>query len=104
MQRKVAPQLSATDYTIPAGKTLVILDIDWEATFGTPGATSFLNFSCTSGCAFIYGSSAINDINGIAHGQDHLSSGLYLTYIPTVSLGGLTSHLSDVQLHGYLTE
>ena len=93
--------MAATDYTVPAGHTLVILDVDWESTFNGAGATTFLNFSCTSGCAFIYSSSTVADGQGIAARQDHLTAGLYVTYIPLVLTSG--AHLSEVQLHGYLT-
>jgi len=93
---------ASTDFTIPTGETLVVTDIDWEATFSPPGQTVFLNFACSSGCAFIYSSSTVSDSVGIAARQDHLTSGLFLTYMPTVSVGD-APHLSEVQLHGYLT-
>jgi hypothetical protein len=89
-------------YSVPAGETLVVLDVDWEATFNTPGTIVFLNFGCTSGCAFIYGSHGIADFQGIVDEQDHLTAGMYLTYIPSVTLGNGT-FLVNVSLHGYLT-
>jgi hypothetical protein len=93
--------MATTDYTVPAGHTLVILDIDWESTFNPANSTIFLNFPCTSGCGFLYSSSTTADSQGIAARQDHLTAGLYLTYIPVVLTSG--PHLSEVQLHGYLT-
>lgn len=100
-QVDAAGVMSTADYTVPAGHTLVILDVDWESTFNGAGDTVFLNFPCTSGCAFIYSSSTVADVQGIAARQDHLTGGLYLTYIPIVLTSG--AHLSEVQLHGYLT-
>jgi hypothetical protein len=93
--------MATVDYTVPAGHTLVILDVDWESTFNPAGATIFLNFPCTSRCGFLYSSSALADAQGIASRQDHLTAGLYLTYVPIVQTSG--AHLSEVQLHGYLT-
>lgn len=95
--------LAATPFVIPAGETLVITDMDWEATLAAAGATVFLNLGCTSGCSFIYSSSTMADSQGIAAKSDHLTSGLYLTYVPSVTVGD-AAHLSGLQLHGYLTQ
>jgi hypothetical protein len=35
---------AATDYAIPAGKTLIVTDAEWEAVGGTAGRNSFLSY------------------------------------------------------------
>jgi hypothetical protein len=93
---------ATTDYSIPPGETLIITDLNWEATFGTAGHTIFLSLGCTSSCAFTYTSSVVADAGGLGTTTDHLTSGLALVYLPTISLGS-AGHLSQLLLRGYLT-
>jgi hypothetical protein len=92
---------AATDYTIPAGHTLILTDVEWEAIGGTAGQVAFLNFRCAGGCAFVFSSRVIADSAGIASTADHLTSGVPLVFLPTVGVGD-ASNLSYLVLRGYL--
>jgi hypothetical protein len=92
---------SATDYTIPAGHTLIVTDAEWEAIGGTAGRNAFLNLRCAGGCAFVYSSRVVADSAGIASTADHLTSGVPLVFLPAVSVGD-ASALSYLVLRGYL--
>jgi hypothetical protein len=40
---RTLPDGTATSFTIPAGKVLIITDVNWQITAGTPGTVSRLN-------------------------------------------------------------
>jgi hypothetical protein len=92
---------AATDYTIPAGQTLIVTDVEWEAVGGTAGRNSFLNLQCAGGCPFVFSSRTVADSAGIASTADHLTSGVPLVYLPTVSVGDAFA-LSYLIVRGYL--
>lgn len=92
---------AATDYTIPAGQTLIITDVEWEAIGGTVGQFTFLNLFCSGGCAFVYQSRVVADSGQHASTADHLTSGVPLVYLPTVIVGPAVA-LSRLVLRGYL--
>jgi hypothetical protein len=92
---------SPSDYSIPPGDTLIVTDVEWEAVGGLAGRFAFLNFACTSGCGFVYSSRVVADSAGIASTADHLTSGVALVYLPTVTVGDAVG-LSYLALRGYL--
>jgi hypothetical protein len=92
---------AATDYAIPAGQTLIVTDVDWEAIGGTAGQDTFLNLLCAGGCAFVFQSRVVADSGQHASTADHLTSGVPLVYLPTVIVGNAVA-LSTLRLRGYL--
>lgn len=92
---------AATDYAIPAGQTLIVTDVEWEAIGGTAGQDTFLNFLCVGGCDFVYQSRVIADAGQHASTADHLTAGVPLVYLPTVIVGDAIS-LSRLVVRGYL--
>ncbi len=92
---------AATDYTIPAGQTLLVTDVEWEAIGGTAGQITFLNLLCSGGCAFVYQSRVVADAGQHASIAEHLTSGVPLVYLPTVLVGNAVA-LSRLVIRGYL--
>jgi hypothetical protein len=91
----------STFTSIPTGEALVVTDVEWLCTGGSPGFMSFLNIiEPPSGLIFKSQATTSNDFN--AGASEHLTSGFVVAgQLPHASQEACAI-LDHVFLHGYL--
>jgi hypothetical protein len=90
-------------FTIPNGDYLVVTDIEWLQCAGTPGATAFFDLATfpSGGLVDLYRETGTFNSDGCAGHNDHLTSGIVLSTLPSAGVGSGSS--TSVKLRGYLT-
>lgn len=103
--------LVSNNYTIPTGETLIVTDVNWAggAPIPSPGNTTSLNLELVNGNAFaplaLYNDRGLTDSNGLVTRNEHLTTGIPMTFLPIVQIAqaGAVNPFSFLILRGYLT-
>ena len=103
--------LISNSYTIPTGETLIVTDVNWGGggPIPSPGTTISVNLVLINGNGFaplvLYNDEGIMDSNGIVRRNDHLTTGIPMTFLPSVQLNNnsTVNGFGFLILRGYLT-
>ncbi len=102
--RRVLPDGSGmSNFIIPAGRALVVTDVHWFCGQAPAGTEVF--FDLTVSGLIIFNSIAAANSNGLAHANEHLTSGVVVTaQLQRPDPGSLNGPCGswEVQLYGYL--
>jgi hypothetical protein len=106
---RTLPDGTATSFTIPAGKMLIITDVNWQIEAGNPGTVARLllrieNLANPSLIRNVHNSVLTLNSAGVNGNNERLSAGIVVSYAAriTANLNVPTGALGGLYLIGYL--
>ena len=102
---RINPDGSLSTFTIPAGQTFVITDVNWNLFNCTPSTYCHVGLFVPVPSFFTFFTAlttgSVADTNGTAIGSDHFTTGIQIRAVPKIGAGGGPSF---VTITGYLTQ
>lgn len=101
---RIARDGTPTSFTIPTGQNLMITDMEFYAfnTVSIPGAYEALELTLPPFGEVVLGSFALVDSTGAVATQQHLTTGIVMSVLPTCFTGTSSNTGEQVVIRGYL--